>query len=71
MIRWVLRTGAALVAVALFWWAMYPSADDAKNLHYVAWKWHLVSMNPHQALSTMSHDKAIPLVIGMNREQLA
>jgi hypothetical protein len=69
MLKYLVSIGLVL-AVPLIWWACYPDADDPKNPHYVAWKWHLLPMDAHRTLSTMTHDNAFPLVIGLTRDQL-
>jgi hypothetical protein len=56
--------------VLLIWEGLYPDLEDPKNPHYVAWKLHLMPLDPKRALSTMTHDDAAPLVLGRNRQQL-
>jgi hypothetical protein len=67
----ILICAVAVAAFGLLWEAMYPDSYDPKNLHYVAWKHHLLPMDPNRALSTMTHDSySERLVVGSTEEQL-
>jgi len=52
------------------WAATYPGYYDSKNVHYVLWKWGLVSIDLDRALSIMTHDNSGPLVIGKSEDEL-
>jgi hypothetical protein len=61
----ILRIAISITFVALLWEALYPDYYDPKNPHYVAWKYHLLPMDPRRALSIMPHDQASEnLVLG-------
>jgi hypothetical protein len=64
----------SIIAIAAFvalWEATYPDREDPKNIHYVAWKYHLLPMDPHRALSIMTHDQySERLVLGKTKEEL-
>ena len=57
--------------MGFLWEATYAERYDPKNLHYLGWKYHLLPMDPHRALSIMTHDgKSDQLVLGKTRKQL-
>jgi len=45
-----------LATIIGVWELTYPDKFDPKNPHYVAWKWHLLPMDPMRALGTMHGD---------------
>jgi hypothetical protein len=60
-----------IVVFLLLWEATYPDRYDPKNLHYLAWKYHLLPMDPHRALSIMTHDQySERLVLGKTKAEL-
>jgi len=69
--RVIFLSAAAIAAFGLLWEATYPDPYDPKNLHYLGWKYHLLPMDPHRALSIMTHDAySDRLVVGKTKEQL-
>ena len=71
MKRTILIAMLAFAAIIALWQATYPDQFDPKGLHYVLWKWHLLPMDPHRALSIMFHDNyAEDLVLGMSQQEL-
>ncbi len=64
--------GVITIAVfALLWEAAYPDRYDRKNPHYVAWKYHLLPMDAHRAVSVMTEDPDRNwLVLGKSKEEL-
>jgi hypothetical protein len=71
MLRGSLYLVLAIVIFLGLWEATYPDSGDPKNLHYVAWKWHLLPMDPMRALGVMTHDSySERLVLGKTPDQL-
>lgn len=71
MTRKLLYVTVAFALLLGVWEATYPDAYDPKNPHYVAWKWHILPMNPRRALSTMTHDAySQRLVVGKSSDEL-
>jgi hypothetical protein len=59
------------IVILLLWEGFYPDKYDPKNPHYIAWKWHLATIDPMRALSTMTHDSGSEhLVVGLNANDL-
>jgi|SRR5579864_1368665 len=57
--------------LAVAWHALYPSANDPKNIRYVLWKRGLYPLNLDIALGTMIADRdRDTLVLGRSKEQL-
>ncbi|MGP8259809.1 MAG: hypothetical protein ACLQM6_07635 [Acidobacteriaceae bacterium] len=60
-----------LIAVVVIWMGLYPDKYDPKNIHYVLWKWHLVSIDLDRAVSTMHHDQwSEKMILGKNEREL-
>src|SRR5580700_6102899 len=72
MLRKSLYVVLALVVFFGLWEWSYPGSADPKNLHYVAWKWHLLPIDHMRALGVMTHDTySERLVLGKTPDQLA
>jgi hypothetical protein len=62
---------AILLPCLLVWaWTATFEDDDPKNIHYVLWKWGLVSIDLDRAVAIMSHDNPKHLVVGKSKEEL-
>lgn len=72
MLRKSLYLVLALVVFFGLWEWSYSGSADPKNLHYVAWKWHLLPIDPMRALETMVGDPDQErLVKGKTPDELA
>jgi hypothetical protein len=61
----------ALVVAPFVWRALYPDADDPKNIDYVLWKNGMNrNINLDIALRAMAHDSPGRKVVGLSREEL-
>jgi hypothetical protein len=70
--RTVLYGLLALGLCMALWEATYPDEGDPKNIHYVAWKWHLLPIDPLRALGVMTHDRnSEHLVLGKTPSELS
>jgi hypothetical protein len=70
---WYVGTAVVVLIPCLIlglWVATYPGYYDPKNIHYLLWKWGVASIDPDRALSIMTHDNSLPLVIGKSEDDL-
>lgn len=74
MLGGIMRRGLlTLLAIAIglgLWAAMFHDQSDAKDLRYIAWKLHLLPIDPHRLLETMHHDNPFPFTLGKTRPEL-
>ncbi len=56
MRKWLLTSALVMAALLGVWQATYPGPNDPKCIHYVLWKWHLLPLNLHRAVSIMIND---------------